>query len=87
MHCDLTTCISIESAWVQHLKLKYDKLVANVAYKFNLRPYTKVFAPLLVDAGAGDSFVYFKASDAAGWADGDQILLTSSVGRCRLTPC
>jgi len=39
--CDLITCYSIETACFQRLKLKYDKVLSNFAFKFNLRRYSK----------------------------------------------
>jgi len=39
MRCDLTTCYSIESAWFQRLKLKYDKLLLFFALNFNVRRF------------------------------------------------
>ena len=35
-------CYSFKSACFQRLKLKYDKLVSNFAFNFNLRRYIKV---------------------------------------------
>ena len=32
----------VESAWLQRLKLKYNKLLSGFAFKFNLRSYTTV---------------------------------------------
>ena len=46
MLCDLITCYSIESAWFQRLKLKYDKQLVSFAFSFNLRRYIKVCAVL-----------------------------------------
>jgi hypothetical protein len=48
--CDLTTCYSIESAWVQRLKLRYDELVSNFAFNFNLRRYSMIGRPSLENA-------------------------------------
>ena len=39
---------------------------------------SRVFTALLRDAKAGDTFIYFNSSDTVGWADGDEIVLTSS---------
>jgi len=44
MLCDLTTCYSMESAWLQRLSLKYDQLLSHLACNINLRHYTEVFA-------------------------------------------
>ena len=38
--CNLTTCCSIESAWLQRLKLKIYELLSNRALNFISRPYT-----------------------------------------------
>jgi len=37
--CDLTTCYSSESTWLQRVKLKHDKLLSSLAYNCNLRRY------------------------------------------------
>ena len=39
--CDPTTCYSIESAWFQCLKLKYDKPLSNLAFNVHMRRYSK----------------------------------------------
>ena len=39
--CDLITCYSIERAWIQRLKHKYDEPLSHLAFDFNLRRYTR----------------------------------------------
>jgi hypothetical protein len=59
MLCDLTTCYSIEIAWFQRLKLKYDKPLSNLAFDFNLRRYSKVdMHPSSVNSQFGQQFPF-----------------------------
>jgi len=53
IQCDLTTCYSVERVWFQRLTVKYDQLLSNFAFSFNLRHYTKEEAA----AQAVDDFV------------------------------
>jgi len=85
--CDLTTCYSIESACFQRLKLKYDKLLSNLAFNFNLRCYIK--------ADTNDVFSYaINGVDYASMTPVSggiyqasyniSVAGTLTVGRCRL---
>jgi hypothetical protein len=35
----------MESAWFQHLKLRYEKLLLSFVFHFNLRRYTTALVP------------------------------------------
>jgi len=44
--CRLTPgCLRVDSAWFQHLKLKYDERLSNFAFKFNLNHYSGAAGP------------------------------------------
>jgi hypothetical protein len=74
MLCDLTTCCSLESAWLQRLNLKFDLPVSNLAFNIRLRRHLVVdkisrsfFNVMFMKDFKGMS-VLRKAEAAAGWA-------------------
>jgi hypothetical protein len=60
---------SVESAWFQRWKLKYDKLLSSVAFSFNLRRYTM---------GAQGDWMQLSRGVRRSLATGDEFLLLTA---------